>query len=344
MGIFKRESDVYGKKTTALESLLNKVTGSGLTGAEEQANNFSSAEAEIARQWQEDMYLKYQSPAAMIDQYKDAGLNPGLMYGGASSSSPSFNSSSPSSVSPQSGSGLSDIISTVTSLSKLKADIDNTNADTELKKTAASLNSSNVKRIEELTPVEKELTAKRIQEVDKNISYLEAQRRAALAEEAYKGALQANAEQQNEWIDKINEVEIMYKEMMTAKGEAEKFLIGQQIKNLKQELNESVSRVLVNQANAGLLTRETKNLAEEMGLIVRNKTKVDLENEALRFTVGHLTGDRNWKIAGQVFDMMQSAAMTAGAAATGTGQAMKGVAAMRSITGPLTPPANISFF
>ena len=44
---------------------------------------FNSQEAEKARQWQEDMYQKYQSPSAMRSQFEEAGLNPYLVYGNA---------------------------------------------------------------------------------------------------------------------------------------------------------------------------------------------------------------------------------------------------------------------
>lgn len=73
-------------------SLWNKVTGSDLTKAEQKTMDFNaqqaelnrqfqSAEADEARQWQEDYYLRYESPQARIRQYEDAGLNPALLYG-----------------------------------------------------------------------------------------------------------------------------------------------------------------------------------------------------------------------------------------------------------------------
>lgn len=62
-----------------------------LTGAQREANafsadqaslnrNFQAAQAEISRDWQEKQYNQYNSPAAMVRQYQDAGLNPALMY------------------------------------------------------------------------------------------------------------------------------------------------------------------------------------------------------------------------------------------------------------------------
>ena len=83
-----------------------------LTGAQREANafssseaetarNFEAAQAEIARQWEEEQYLKYNSPAAVMRQYQDAGLNPSLLYGSApSGSSASMSTSIPSSSAP----------------------------------------------------------------------------------------------------------------------------------------------------------------------------------------------------------------------------------------------------
>ena len=80
--LFSRSREWY---RNTLGNVIKKYTGSGLTSAEQEANQFTAAQAEQARQFQEDMYVKYQSPQAMMRQYADAGLNPALMYGGAGS-------------------------------------------------------------------------------------------------------------------------------------------------------------------------------------------------------------------------------------------------------------------
>lgn len=59
--------------------------------AVEQFERSLAAERELTadeRAYNEDMYNKYESPAAILQQYKDAGLNPSLMYGGFSAGSP----------------------------------------------------------------------------------------------------------------------------------------------------------------------------------------------------------------------------------------------------------------
>lgn len=57
------------------------VIGSGITGIFQTAAAYDAQKEEnkIQRKWQEDMYNKYQSPAALMRQYRQAGLNPFLM-------------------------------------------------------------------------------------------------------------------------------------------------------------------------------------------------------------------------------------------------------------------------
>lgn len=110
------------------QSLLARYTGSQLTGAEREANRFSANQAQLEREWQEKMYNQYESPAAMMRQYAEAGLNPALMYGGAGSPSPSFSGASPGSVSPTSG---FDLVRDILDIAATKAQVKNLEADTE---------------------------------------------------------------------------------------------------------------------------------------------------------------------------------------------------------------------
>lgn len=86
-------------------------------------NQFSSAEARagrnwqaqqnvLARQWQEDIYNRYSSPAAMMRQYREAGLNPylgmsGNVGSGMSASAPMSGATSVGSPSSMSGAAAS---------------------------------------------------------------------------------------------------------------------------------------------------------------------------------------------------------------------------------------------
>lgn len=101
-------------------SVINRYTGAGLTSAELEANAFSASEADKARAWNEQMYNKYESPSAMMAQYRDAGLNPALMYQSSTNGDISTSTTQPSSVTPASPENLLDSIMT---FAKLRSEI-----------------------------------------------------------------------------------------------------------------------------------------------------------------------------------------------------------------------------
>lgn len=83
--------DVFAGVFNGIGNFWKKITGLGTTGSEREAMDFNSeqaqinrefqsAEAQKARQWQQDFFTKYQSPQAQVRQYQEAGLNPALMY------------------------------------------------------------------------------------------------------------------------------------------------------------------------------------------------------------------------------------------------------------------------
>ena len=126
-----------------ISSLWNKVTGSDLTDAERQTmdwnaqqaqenRTFQSAEAEKARQWQEEYYNQYESPQARIRQYEEAGLNPALLYGSQLGSGSAPSTSVPSGDSASVGmpsSGAGDLLSFIGQMLSLKSIINKNNAD-----------------------------------------------------------------------------------------------------------------------------------------------------------------------------------------------------------------------
>lgn len=56
--------------------------GKGFSNTQLAEMQYNHDEADRERQYNEEMYLKYQSPEAQMRQYQDAGLNPALMYEG----------------------------------------------------------------------------------------------------------------------------------------------------------------------------------------------------------------------------------------------------------------------
>lgn len=160
MGILSGIADIVNSGTQAAALAYDITKDQALTGAQREANEYSSAEAEkarifnaseaekarqfnsseadLARKWQEEQYLKYNSPAAQMRQMADAGLNPSLMYGGsvtpasasssAASGSAASSGSSPTSTSP---SYIGSLFQNMLQLSMVGAQIENLKANTK---------------------------------------------------------------------------------------------------------------------------------------------------------------------------------------------------------------------
>lgn len=134
-----------------ISSLWNKATGSDLTNAERQTmdwnaqqaeanRSFQSAEAEKARQWQEDYYNQFESPQARIRQYEEAGLNPALLYGSQLGTGNAPATSVPSGDSASVGlpsSGAGDLLSFIGQMMSIKSMINNNNAGADAKRADA---------------------------------------------------------------------------------------------------------------------------------------------------------------------------------------------------------------
>lgn len=117
----------------AAESWLDSTTGTKLTGAQQEANAFSAAEAQKNRDFQQQMSdTAYQREVADMQA---AGLNPQLMYRGSASGASTPSGASPSSADPgQPTLNPIGLLGQIQQLSLLKAQRNSIKADTELKK------------------------------------------------------------------------------------------------------------------------------------------------------------------------------------------------------------------
>lgn len=116
---------------TLFPAIINRISAEHLTGAEREANEFSASQAELAYQRQREFYNDFQSPQSMVNQYRDAGLNPALMYGSGASASSAIGSSAPSSVNPQGGS--IDPVQLIGTIAGLRLRAKEVKAETDLK-------------------------------------------------------------------------------------------------------------------------------------------------------------------------------------------------------------------
>lgn len=174
-------------KNNPISNLFKKYTGSGLTTTEQQMNDFnaeqadinrlfqsheaalqrdwSAQEAERARDWQEEMYAKYNSLSGKIAQAESAGVNPLFAVTGNSvtpmnSSSPVPSGASAGSVGNPSANSVSgqftDLVGSILGLSKLKAEVDNINAQTSEVRARAEKTSKETSWLDRLSEAELE--------------------------------------------------------------------------------------------------------------------------------------------------------------------------------------------
>lgn len=100
-------SEGVGRFLNGIDNFWNRITGSGLTSAEREANAYSAAQAEQEYAREVEFYEKYQSPKAQMQQ----GVNPFGVSG--STGSVSASGGSPSSVTPSGAEGLGGIMQLV---------------------------------------------------------------------------------------------------------------------------------------------------------------------------------------------------------------------------------------
>lgn len=123
-------ASVFQNIWNGIKSWFRGATGTGLTDAQMEANQFSAEQAQISREWDERMYNQYNSPAALVRQYQDSGINPSLMFGGSTPAAPQ-SSGEPSSVSPSSSVDFSGLLHEIANLGLLREQIKNVKAQTE---------------------------------------------------------------------------------------------------------------------------------------------------------------------------------------------------------------------
>lgn len=136
--------------------------GKGFSNTQLAEMQYNHDEAQLDRQFQEDMYNKYQSPEAQMRQYQAAGLNPALMYqGGVDINGPSGGSAA--SVSGASGGDtptnsfeqvmgvMSQFINMITGASGVSSSVMNTVNQSKATNSTVALQDADIAKKEEET-------------------------------------------------------------------------------------------------------------------------------------------------------------------------------------------------
>lgn len=271
-----------GFGSRVLSGLAGKYTGSNLTPAEEQANQFTAEQAELANE--RDVFNYQHRYQWQVQDMQKAGLNPALLYGGSSGASSVPSAPAGSSVSPTAG---SDPISAIMDLALLKANIENIKADTGLKNAEAGRTGAETERTKMLTQYE-------IDDIVSNINFRESQISRNEAETSLAFANIALLESDLKTRDAFNAANLKLAEANVAKTEADRDRILQETENLKRDFVLSFAQEALIKAQRGLISQETANALVSNGILKWNEKNAQYEAGLTEYNYNHADGNRIW--------------------------------------------------
>lgn len=269
---------------SGLSNLWRKITGTGMTDAEREANAFNAAEAEKQRAFEQQMSnTSYQR--AVTDMY-NSGLNPALMYGGSSGASTPSGASA-SSVSPFSH-DVSPIglLAQIQQLSLLKAQKDNIKADTAKKNQEVSESSARIDML-------RANTAKLIKDID------------LMDANIHKLGLESDAlEVANKYIAQEKEMSLYVSGLNADKIQSETSEVAKRIDKLDKEQLQILQNIVESKARINYLLAQANLSNEQKKLIPELVRKTQEETNLLVNKGVLLEKDINWythdKIVGDV--------------------------------------------
>lgn len=257
-------------------SVFDKITGAHLTGAQQEANAFNANEAQKQRDFEQQMSsTSYQRQVADL---QNSGLNPALAMSSGGASTPS--GASASSVAPESGSSLGDVLQLLSfrkEYEKTQSEINNINADTANK-------NADTRNIEEHTNLLGP-------EFDLKVQSLDLEQRKVYLEEI---KIQITKDLTDAEIQKMS---------------VEMRSLEQHIQESIQNVKESVSRVALNAANAALSRAEATQIYELLPYIKSLKDAQTQEAWKQSAWLGVQTAYQNGLIdAGYIDEMVRKVA------------------------------------
>lgn len=296
---------------TAVGSIGRAMTGSGLTGAQNEQNAFNASQAEITRMWQEKMQgSQYQR--SVQDMLK-AGLNPALMYG--SSAGPA---SMPSGVTA-SGNSITPDVSSLINMMMARKNMDL--IDSQITKNEADANKANTEAegqditnsyLDSTIQAQLALYGANYNEINAQIDLLEqklktekAQTNLIKAGISLKNAEVALTVQkriaeeiQNDYREQILQLDIQAKKLnnnlitaSTNKNDAEVRKLQEELNLVKAQVDNIQQDTILKMLNQGLISQETENAAIEWAIKNEHLTQEQVKTKyASKEAKAHLIG------------------------------------------------------
>lgn len=296
-----------------IQSLVNRITGAGITTAQSQQNQFNAEQAAINRQFQaEQVDLAYerekQSYQNAVKDMQSAGLNPALMYQGEPGDiCPPPASGSSASAASDVGNGVS--FSDMLRLATLPQELKNLEAQNELRQAQAdnqrsltALNNLNIEWFEPMTDAKlKEVYSlienRSVQNELAKQGISESQARQALTlQQSVLAAIDTETRNtlNNKQIEIAN-AEIALKRAEEMKNYSEVESIKHGISVLDAQCSELMQRSILESVQAGLVSQETLNELERNDIL-------KLDKQSKQFDVNHQDAYWKWKKAMYVVD------------------------------------------
>lgn len=324
-----------------LESLMHKYMASGLTQSAREQNAFNAREAEEAYNRQVDFYDSRQSAPAMVDQYKQAGLNPALVAGYTPSSPPSSDAASGNGGNP-SGDVLGLLVNLVMRNKELAIQNKLADAEVDLKNAQADESRSRKTGVDIDNITREEFNNLRNQSITENMHLMQAQANSADAKAGLDLAMAALYSVDYKTRSELNDLRInilqQQVEFNEYQNQSAKFEVEKQAEAYMVNLKNIIAQTSLANAHAHQIKEYAKTMLDSPYIDAKGKEHL---NRLAAMTDEEITNLRKNNKAKWVTNYLSplagAAALSAGAAA-GLIKVLGGPA--KAAAGLMTAPLN----
>lgn len=278
---------LFGNFVSAFDNFVAGNTGTRLTDAQTQQNEFNAIEAQKQRDFEEKMSnTSYQRG---VSDMVDAGVNPALAMSNGGASTPSGSAATSGSVQPTSSfSDMMQMAMLPAQLKMMKESLRGQSLENDLKEIDLQFLSK-----EKTTALA--LTSAQIDSLRSSLENDKVQRALNMSNISLNEANEALTIQNaiatvidNETRDALNNAMLSYRAAETAYTEQKTAESKRQLDVMTAQINELYQRAILESAQAGLFSAEEQNVLRQTGLLYYDEKKKEFE-------VNYQKADRVWR-------------------------------------------------